>query len=221
MQVVTCALNSMQVSTCMDALDTSKRATGSSVDETRRRLMDAAARIFSRDGIQGATTRVIAKDAGVNEVTLFRHFKSKEQLVAAVIEKGLASELALMDAQASWTENFREKLSQYVRHYYDHLEQKEAFARAFIAESRGLPESMQTMIASAIKPVRDRLIVMLKEAQQAGVIRADLDVECGIDALKNALYAGVLRKSGCIPRSYTSDAYVDTVVDIFYRGFAA
>jgi AcrR family transcriptional regulator len=193
----------------------------SSVDETRRRLLDAAARTFSKDGIRGATTREIARAAKVNEVTLFRHFKSKAQLLAAVIENGLLSELALMNAEASWADDLRDNLARYAKHYYAHLESKEAFARAFIAEARVLPESMQTMIANVVKPVRDRLIARLKEAQRVGVVRMDLDVESGIDAFKNTLYAGMLRQSGCVPRSYSTETYIDTVVEIFYRGIKA
>src|ERR1700757_4369152 len=51
----------------------------------RQRLLDAAARVFARDGLDGATTRAIAREARVNEVTLFRLFQSKENLLAAVV----------------------------------------------------------------------------------------------------------------------------------------
>ena len=87
-----------------------KRPNVSSVDLTRERLLDAAAQTFSRDGIRGATTREIARKAGVNEVTLFRHFKSKEQLLRSVLQRGLASEVAMMDQHSSWKENLRESM---------------------------------------------------------------------------------------------------------------
>src|SRR6516164_1006081 len=74
-----------------------KRFSTSSPEQTKERLLEAAAWTFSREGIQGATTRQIAREAGVNEVTLFRHFKSKEQLLEAVLKRGLASEIALMN----------------------------------------------------------------------------------------------------------------------------
>src|SRR6516162_11513302 len=119
---------------------------------TRERILDAAARTFSLEGIQGATTRQIARKAGVNEVTLFRHFKSKEQLLGAVLQRGLASEVALMNEHSSWKENLRESIAKYARHYYSHLEKKRGFARAFIAEGHALPESMQTMIANVVRP---------------------------------------------------------------------
>lgn len=49
--------------------------------------MAAAARVFAQEGLAGATTRAIAKAAKVNEVTLFRHFGTKDRLIAAVIGK--------------------------------------------------------------------------------------------------------------------------------------
>jgi AcrR family transcriptional regulator len=195
-----------------------KRPNASSVDATRERLLDAAAETFARDGIRGATTREIARKADVNEVTLFRHFKSKEQLLRAVLQRGLVSEVAMMDQHSSWKENLRESMEKYARHYYSHIEKKEGIARAFLAEAQILPNSMQTMIAEVIRPVRERLVLILADAQQAGVVRKDVNVECALDAFKNTLYAGMLRQGVYLPRSYTMDTYISTVVDIFVRG---
>ena len=43
-------------------------------------------RVFAESGFRGATTRRIAEEAGVNEVTLFRQFKSKTALITEVAE---------------------------------------------------------------------------------------------------------------------------------------
>ena len=112
-------------------------------------------------------------------------------------------------------------MEKYARHYYSHLEKKKGFARAFLAEGHALPKSMQTMIADVIRPVRERLVSILADAQKAGVVRSDLNVECALDALKNSLYAGMLREGAYFPRSYSTDDYVATVVDIFLRGIEA
>lgn len=47
----------------------------------RCRILAAAARVYAELGFRGATTRRIATAAGVNEVTLFRTFGSKEALI--------------------------------------------------------------------------------------------------------------------------------------------
>jgi AcrR family transcriptional regulator len=53
--------------------------------ENRCRILDAAARVYALLGFRGATTRRIAEEAGVNEVTLFRTFGSKEALIAEAL----------------------------------------------------------------------------------------------------------------------------------------
>lgn len=51
----------------------------------RERILEAAARVYAKHGFRGATTRLIALEAGVNEVTLFRTFGSKGALLQAVL----------------------------------------------------------------------------------------------------------------------------------------
>ena len=198
-----------------------KRLVASSADQTRERLLDAAAETLNRDGIQGATTREIARRAGVNEVTLFRHFKSKERLLRTLIQRGLAAHAAILDEHSSWKENLRESMEKYARHYYSHLEENKGFAGAFLAEGHLLPKSTQAMIADVIRPVRERLISILADAQKAGVVRSDLNVECVLDVFKNALYAGMLRQGAYLTLNYSADDYILTVVDIFLRGIEA
>ncbi len=53
----------------------------------RERLLDAAARVYAETGYRGATTRRIAQEAGVNEITLFRHFGSKTTLIIEAVRQ--------------------------------------------------------------------------------------------------------------------------------------
>lgn len=55
------------------------------MDKTKQKILNAAIRVFASEGYGGATTRKIAEVAEVNEVTLFRKFKSKENILRAVI----------------------------------------------------------------------------------------------------------------------------------------
>lgn len=54
-------------------------------EPTKQQLLDAAVRVYSDSGFRGATTRRIAEEAGVNEVTLFRLFGSKAALIEAAV----------------------------------------------------------------------------------------------------------------------------------------
>jgi AcrR family transcriptional regulator len=55
-------------------------------EERRRQIIEAAATLFSRKGFRGTTTREIAGAVGVSEAMLFKHFATKEELYAAIIE---------------------------------------------------------------------------------------------------------------------------------------
>src|SRR5512143_2068535 len=52
---------------------------------TRERILAAALQLFSEKGVRGASTREIARCADISEVTLFRHFATKELLLEEVI----------------------------------------------------------------------------------------------------------------------------------------
>lgn len=54
---------------------------------TREKLLKATLKLISEKGYTGATTREIAREAGVTELTLFRNFGSKERLFEEVLNK--------------------------------------------------------------------------------------------------------------------------------------
>lgn len=59
--------------------------------DIRQRILDAAKRVYAAHGFRGATTRLIAIEADVNEVTLFRLFGSKAALFEALMESQVAT----------------------------------------------------------------------------------------------------------------------------------
>ncbi len=54
---------------------------------TEDKILDATIKLLDEDGLNGATTRKIASEAGVNEVTVFRKFKNKKRLLRAAKER--------------------------------------------------------------------------------------------------------------------------------------
>ncbi|MBI5188546.1 MAG: TetR/AcrR family transcriptional regulator [Nitrospirae bacterium] len=58
-----------------------------SKSHTEEKLLEATLKLISKKGYLGATTREIAQEAGVTELTLFRHFGSKERLFEEVLNR--------------------------------------------------------------------------------------------------------------------------------------
>src|SRR5438309_6596529 len=56
-----------------------------SCDERKDRILAAVRRIFAHKGLAGTTTRELAKEAGVSEALLYKHYPSKEALYQAML----------------------------------------------------------------------------------------------------------------------------------------
>ena len=67
-------------------------------EKVEDRILHAAMKVFSLNGYKGATTIKIADEAEVNEITIFRKFNSKENLLKAVIKKNNEESLEKLDS---------------------------------------------------------------------------------------------------------------------------
>ncbi|MCC5639076.1 TetR/AcrR family transcriptional regulator [Nostoc sp. CHAB 5844] len=188
---------------------------------TRTRLIEAASEVFASLGVQGATTREIARVAGVNEVTLFRHFASKEQLLKTVIENALALQIEALAHPETWTQNLSVDLRRYAKLYNTMLEAHEDLIRTFIGEAKRHPEAAKQVIQEAAQPLSEKLITYLKSCQKNGNVRPEIDPAPAVDMFTGMLLAGMLCRNAKLKKNnYSCDEYIDTCVDIFVRGIS-
>ncbi len=66
-------------------------------EERRQAVLDTAGRVFSRSSYRGATTAEIAREAGISEPILYRHFGSKRDLYLACVDEAWASFRAICE----------------------------------------------------------------------------------------------------------------------------
>ena len=62
-------------------------------DDTRDKLFEAAARVFEQDGIGGASIEAIAVEAGFTRGAFYSNFKSKDELIIAMLEDHVAQSI--------------------------------------------------------------------------------------------------------------------------------
>jgi len=60
-------------------------------EKRREQILDSAVTVFGRKGFEGATTRALARQAGVSEAMIFRFFPDKAALYRAIIDRFIAS----------------------------------------------------------------------------------------------------------------------------------
>ena len=186
----------------------------------RQRLLDAATRIFARDGLDGATTRAIARQAGVNEVTLFRLFQSKENLLAAVV--GCTFDENKTDSKPAMppdTGDLRKDLANYASRYESMLTENLLLIRTLIGEIHRHRRQERKVADGIFRPLRIELTARLKQAQERGKLRSDVSPAIAVDLLGGMIFTGVLRRSSPNkPMEYSATDYLQACVEILARG---
>ena len=219
----------MYASTCMDSTALKPAAhTGN----THQRLLDAAARVFARSGLEGATTREIAREAGVNEVTLFRHFRTKEKLLAEVVHRTFDQQDAALAAptarrsrrQASVTPkppDLRGRLLQFARRYEEVSRANMPLVRTLIGGLHRHGEYEMHVKRSIFAPLKAELLATMQAAYRAGQLRPGIDPTIAADALGGMIFMDALRRSSPVVPDYPADQYQAACVELFVRGIEA
>lgn len=183
----------------------------------RQRLTEAARLEFSERGIEAATTRRIAERAGCNEVTLFRHFESKQKLLAAVVQ-GTSEEFSkLCECHGDFSGDLREDLERFARVYNESLEGCEGMARALIGEGRRRPTLCKELIGDVLEPFHRSIASYLDERKHDGLVRESLDTMAFAEVFTSTLMGGLLRRTSGLS-VLDRDGWIRETVDILARG---
>ena len=180
--------------------------------------------MFARHGFEGATTRRIAREAGVNEVTLFRLFQNKENLQAAVLRQVFAQQAELLAGQPkpAATADLRADLLRIARNYQEALRQNFALVRTLIGESHRRREHKKEVLQGIFNPLRVELFATLEAARKANLIRPDIDLEIAVSMLPAMIFQDTLRRSldPCHAPAYPAEAHLAACLEVFVRGLA-
>ena len=102
--------------------------------QNRERILEAAARVYAEYGFRGATTRRIATEAGVNEVTLFRTFGSKAALIDEAVRSHSAEPLDGPHALPAVPVDPERELTSWASALHEHLRASRALIRKTMSE---------------------------------------------------------------------------------------
>lgn len=159
-------------------------------EDTRSRMIAAALQLFGQVGYARAATRAIAEAAGVNEVTLFRHFGSKKNLLLACAETFNASGFAA-NFEKELTGNYAEDLLWMARLQIRSTAENLHFLRLMLSDARAIPEMREAMLTGA-RGNMARLSAYFQRQIEAGVIRPEFPAEALATAFDNLFSSNVI-----------------------------
>ena len=142
----------------------------------RQLIIDAAIEVFSRNGFQNSTISQIARKANVAEGTIYQYFKNKEDLFFSIPidkTKEFYNELELHLEGIHGAEN---KIRKFVWYYLYHLQENPEYARALMLEMRVNRNFAKTKTFEAYRPLTHKILEIIEEGQEEGVIRKDVNI---------------------------------------------
>lgn len=145
----------------------------SQTQNTEKRIIEASFRVIECNGVSGATTRKIADEAGLSEVTLFRKFKSKDGILEAVKEYYTQYFIDIIEDAFSYEED--SSVEDYLEKIFLSLvnlpENDFNIIKFALEESHEVPEG-EKVFKSIFKSIMDKLCGFFTLKIQQGEIRA-------------------------------------------------
>ena len=140
----------------------------------RKALVRAAAQLFREKGFDGTTVRDVAHAVGMRSGSPFYHFESKQELLLAVMEEGLATGLEATRAVLAQSLRPREKFRALVRaHLGTIFDQGSDFIPVLLYDWRSLSEANRAKIVA----LKDRYDAIwqdaVRELKHAGLLHTD------------------------------------------------
>jgi AcrR family transcriptional regulator len=142
----------------------------------RRQIADAARTIAVKYGSEHITVRRIAKEIGVSEGALYRHFKSKRHILSLMVERIEEDLVGDIEKASTAGRTPLETLDRSLRNHVSAIQQRKGVSFQVIAEIISLGDKRLSRQASeAVSEYTRRIRDIVAAAISAGEIRKDMD----------------------------------------------
>jgi TetR/AcrR family fatty acid metabolism transcriptional regulator len=137
--------------------------------DKRRQIIEAAIRVFSRNGFYNSKVSQVAREAGVADGTIYLYFKNKDDLLIQVFLDTMELILSRQEVALAGVSDPVEKLERFIRVHFDVVETSPALAEVITVELR---QSSKFMRATEMREFGRYLGIIariVEEGQRAGV----------------------------------------------------
>ncbi len=189
-------------------------------DDKRRKILQAAVKVFARKGYFGAKVSEIARKAGVADGTIYLYFRNKEDILVSLFDEVMVEHLDKARAELASVEGAPARLKAIALHHLRLLGANRDLAIVFQVELRQSTKFMERFTASWLQDYFAIVNDVIEEGQREGTLRADLPRKVVAKALFGALDEMVT--SWILSRKdYDLGQLAAPVADLFLRGVAA
>ena len=185
--------------------------------ERRARILEGAARVFAREGYEGASMAGIASETGVSKGTLYNYFPSKQKLFGACVDhviRGLSATVGKSD-----NDNPLEQVENLVRSFLTYFHSNPRYVELLMRERSDFPQRQGETYMQFRKERRKAWSQRFAKWMEDGTFRR-MEPDRAVDVMLNLLYGTIF--SGAFQHGQaTLNRQVQDVVDILFRGLLA
>ena len=142
-----------------------------------RTLLAAALKVFARDGLEGASMRAIAREAGCDAALIYYHFENKEAMFSALLEERippLVADLRIL-ARPGDPRTTAEKLWTAMQLFHTHLQDSAGFRSMVRGQLVRGAEGLPVLLARKLLPAHLAMRAIVRRGLRQGDLRPGLD----------------------------------------------
>ena len=194
-------------------------------ESRRTQILEAAVRVWVRDGFHSAPVEAIAREAGLGKGTIYLYFPNKEAVLRAAIDRfSLLPVIGESVGKLSETPP-EQAIPAFVALVWQRLKERAPVFRVLLGVGGGVlrPDNARVFFERIVLPGNTMLAAYLDHCIERGALRP-MDTFVAARALLGSLVTFVLSQEvlgGAELRPISDDAIVETVSDLFLRGALA
>ncbi len=187
--------------------------------DKHQQIIEAAVRIFARNGYYNSRVSDIAKEAGIASGTIYLYFKTKDEILVTLFREKMAEFVATVRKAIAAEPDAVAKLRRLIGLHFKLLEDHSEMAEVVQVELRQGQKFFRGASANEVSGYFDLISSVLEEGIAAGLFRSDLPIKTVRKVLFGAMdqmaTSWVLGKRG-----YKLSETAEAVADIFLKGLA-
>ena len=192
---------------------------GIELDNTEEKIVRATFEILQEEGLKKATTKKIAKKAGVNEVTVFRKFENKKNLVEVTKEYYLQKLTGELEEIFYFDED--EEIEEYLKISYFgvlNLSQEEFSILKVAMEEVRSDDDKKPLISDITNLIINKLEEFFKLQVDKGVIKEINTHSLSVMCFSILFQSVILWKVYNISLGFDTNYYADDLLDMMFEG---
>jgi AcrR family transcriptional regulator len=144
----------------------------------KQQIIDAARKLIIRKGSEHLTVRALAKEVGLTEAAIYRHFKSKREILSFLMTHIMDGMLLEMERTVGNGMESLDTVDHALRQHLSEIEQRKGMSFQIIAEIISLGDKrLNRDVYEKLQIYISRLGQLLSQGSRGGHVRDDLDLE--------------------------------------------